>query len=120
MGAWTDAGLPTTRDEAELEPEVSVAAFVEEGGTAAAQIVDVREPNEWRTGHMPQAVLIPLDDLEARRRELDPLRPIVTVCRSGRRSLDAAYQLREAGFPRARSLAGGMIAWHEAGLPVER
>jgi rhodanese-related sulfurtransferase len=120
MGAWTNADLPVTCADAELEPEVSVAEFVEEGGTEAVQVVDVREPNEWRTGHMPRAVLMPLDDLDARCRELDPRRPVVTVCRSGQRSLDAAQQLRAAGFRDARSLAGGMIAWHEAGLPVER
>lgn len=120
MGAWTDAGLPTAYDEGEVAPEVSVAAFVEAGGAESAQVVDVREPDEWQTGHMPRAMLIPLGALEARLRELDPRQPVVTVCRSGRRSLDAARQLRAAGFRDARSLAGGMIAWHEAGLPVER
>lgn len=120
MGAWAEAGLPVVRDDPALEPEVSVATFVAEGGAAAAQVVDVREPNEWSTGRLPRALLIPLDDLGARHRELDPRRPVVTVCRSGRRSLAAAHQLRAAGFPQARSLAGGIIAWHDAGLPIER
>jgi rhodanese-related sulfurtransferase len=44
----------------------------------------------------------------------------VIVCRSGRRSLIAADHLRRLGFPAARSLAGGMIAWAATGQPVER
>jgi rhodanese-related sulfurtransferase len=98
-------------------PEVTVVDFLREGHTGS-QVIDVREPDEWAAGHMPDALLIPLGDLPARCGELDRRRPVVIVCRSGRRSLIAAEFLRAAGFPDSRSLAGGMIAWAEAGQPV--
>jgi hydroxyacylglutathione hydrolase len=121
MGAWEAAGLPTTQaPPVPVTPEVTVEQFVNGWSPDEAQLVDVRELDEWAEGHAPGAALIPLGELEARRGELDPTQPVVTVCRSGRRSLTAAEILLEAGFHDARSLAGGMVAWRDAGLPVER
>ncbi|MCX7622888.1 MAG: rhodanese-like domain-containing protein [Thermomicrobium sp.] len=85
-----------------------------------ALVIDVREPHEWKTGHIPGARLIPLDELPLRVAELDPEREIVLVCRSGNRSAQATLYLQRAGFRRVVNLAGGMIAWTRAGLPVER
>ena len=81
------------------------------------QLVDVRYDDEWRAGHIEGAVHIPEDDLEDRVGELDRSRPIVTVCRAGTRSDDAAEWLRGQGFD-AGSLDGGMLAWKWAGLPI--
>ena len=100
--------------------EVDVAYTVRARTSHATQIVDVREPDEWDEGHIPGAIHIPLGDLAARLGELDPTRPVIAVCRSGQRSLLAAEELGAVGFGDAVSLAGGMIAWHEAGRPVER
>ncbi len=83
-------------------------------------MIDVREQDEWDAGHLAEATLLPLGELEQRRHELDPAAPVVIVCRSGRRSLVAADYLHRLGFPEARSLAGGMIAWAATGQPVER
>jgi rhodanese-related sulfurtransferase len=101
-------------------PEITVEEYLRQAAGSSAQVVDVREPEEWALGHMPESVLIPMDDLAARMRELDPAQPVVTVCRSGRRSLISAAQLLASGFSDVKSLAGGMIAWVEAGQPVER
>jgi rhodanese-related sulfurtransferase len=101
-------------------PEVTVTQFVQQHGADETQLLDVREPEEWAEGRAPRAVLIPLGELAGRERELDPERPVVTICRSGRRSLTAADILLAAGFRDVHSLAGGMGAWHDAGLPVER
>ena len=101
-------------------PEVNVATTVAARAEGLVQVVDVREPNEWAEGQIPGAIHIPLNEVAARSRELDPARPVVTVCRSGRRSLDAAAALLDAGFTDVASLAGGMIAWREAGQPVQR
>lgn len=129
MAAWHAAGLPTTAEtgpphpptpEAEREtPEMDVfeAARARGGG---AQLVDVREAAEWAEGHVPDALLLPLPALAARSGELDRSRPVITLCRSGRRSRDAADLLLGAGFADVRSMAGGMVAWRDAGLPVER
>jgi rhodanese-related sulfurtransferase len=80
------------------------------------QIVDVRGPDEWEAGHVDGSVHIPADELEDRLDELDRSRPVVTVCRSGNRSTDAARVLKADGF-RAESLEGGMLAWERSGLP---
>jgi rhodanese-related sulfurtransferase len=83
----------------------------------AVQVVDVRDPNEWEAGHMDGALHIPQDDLAERLGELDPDRPVVTVCRSGSRSARAARYLADQGLE-AENLEGGMLAWAEAGLPL--
>ena len=100
--------------------EVDVAQTVDARAAGATQIVDVREPEEWADGHIPGAVHIPLGLLAFRKGELDPMRPMITVCRSGNRSLVALDVLRETGITDAKSMAGGMKAWQAAGQPVER
>jgi rhodanese-related sulfurtransferase len=80
------------------------------------QLVDVRYPNEWEAGHIEGAVHIPGDYLAERLGELDRGRKVVTVCRAGTRSMDAAEWLRTQGFD-AENLDGGMLAWKWAGLP---
>jgi rhodanese-related sulfurtransferase len=82
-----------------------------------AVLLDVREPHEWRAGHAPQARHIPLGQLPHRLSELPAGRPVVTVCRSGMRSRQAAVLLARQGR-QVSNLAGGMHAWHRAGLPV--
>jgi rhodanese-related sulfurtransferase len=84
------------------------------------EIIDVREPEEYDgpLGHIAGARLIPLSQLPRRAAELDLDRPIVTVCRSGGRSAQAVVLLEKTGFKRVANLAGGMLAWHERGLPV--
>jgi rhodanese-related sulfurtransferase len=101
-------------------PETDVTTLARARAAGNVQIVDVREPTEWAAGHMPGAILIPLGQLAQRARELDPGRPVVVVCRSGRRSLTGAEVLLRAGFKDAASLAGGMIAWADSGQPVVR
>ncbi len=81
------------------------------------QLVDVRYENEWRLGHIEGAVNIAEEDLPDRVDELDPSRPVVTVCRAGTRSDEAAEWLRGQGFD-AQSLEGGMLSWKWAGLPI--
>jgi len=102
-----------------MAPETDVPHTVLARAAGAAQIVDVREPDEWAAGHIPGAHHIPLGDLGRRMGELKADRPVITVCRSGRRSLTAAEALLKSGFTDAASLAGGMIAWTNAKQPVE-
>lgn len=84
-----------------------------------ALALDVREPDEYAAGHVAGARLIPLGQLAQRLAALPRDRTIVVVCRGGRRSGEAVQLLRRAGFGTALNLAGGMIAWHAASLPVE-
>jgi rhodanese-related sulfurtransferase len=83
----------------------------------SVQLVDVRQAREWEAGHIEGARHIPDDDLLSRADELDRRRPVVTVCRAGTRSDDAAEALRGEGFD-AQSLDGGLLAWKWAGLPL--
>lgn len=80
------------------------------------QLLDVREPEEWRAGHIDGAVHIPMGQLNARRDELATDRMIVAVCRSGARSGAVADALQRAGY-QAQNLDGGMYAWADARLP---
>lgn len=78
-------------------------------------LLDVRAPEELHgeLGHLPQAANIPLSQLKSRLSELagHENRDIVVICRTGKRSEDAARILHEAGFKRITILKGGMIAW---------
>jgi SulP family sulfate permease len=80
-------------------------------------VVDVREPREFRRGHIPEARLIPLPRLLSDGTEDLPAdREIVFVCRSGRRSTRAAHMLQGKGFDKVFVLQGGMLAWEAAEL----
>jgi len=87
-----------------------------------AVIVDVREPNEFSTGHLRDARNIPLGDLPKRMGELEKLKSkaVIVVCQSGVRSGKAAAQFKKAGFAEAFSLDGGVAAWREQGLPLTK
>ena len=83
------------------------------------QVVDVREPYEWEAGRIPGDVRhIPLERLSSEAATIGKDSPVVFQCRLGSRSLMAAQAFRRAGFD-AYSLAGGLQAWHDAGLPLE-
>lgn len=83
-----------------------------------AVIVDVRTAAEWDAGRIPGAIHVALDELSARAGELPTDREIVFSCHSGARSLMAAQAFQASGR-RARSLAGGALAWQAAQLPFE-
>ena len=85
------------------------------------QIVDVREPHEFTDalGHIRGAQLLPLSQLAVRADEIDPTRPVVTVCRSGARSAQATVLLQKSGFKDVANLAGGMLRWRAEALPVD-
>ena len=82
-----------------------------------AYLLDVRENDEWETGHAPQAEHIPLSTLIFDREELPTDRQILVICKVGGRSVQATAVLRHSGFD-AVNVAGGMLAWAESGYPV--
>lgn len=85
---------------------------------AGAQIVDVRESDEYAEGHVPGARLMPLGLVPVLAHELPRDTAVHVVCASGARSAQAADILRRAGVD-ARSVAGGTNAWIRSGRPVE-
>ena len=81
-------------------------------------LVDVREPVEHAEVHIVSAKLIPSGELEKRASEIDRHTPVVVMCRSGKRGMDALQKLEALGFANVRNLEGGILAWKAAGLPV--
>jgi rhodanese-related sulfurtransferase len=87
---------------------------------AGALLVDVRQPDEWSTGHAPNARLIPLGSLPSRLSEIPRDQEVLLICRSGNRSGSAQRQLLQLGYEQVFNVSGGMNAWAGAGLPVDR
>jgi len=87
-----------------------------------ALVVDVREPGEYGAGHILGARNVPLSRIEAGGAEVGKKKdkPVIVYCDTGNRSAKAAATLRSQGFARAVNLAGGLGAWQQAGLPVEK
>lgn len=86
------------------------------------RLIDVREPSEYvgELGHAPAAELVPLATVEDAAASWDRDQEIVILCRSGARSGRAAATLASMGFRTVMNMTGGMLAWNEAGLPIER
>lgn len=83
-------------------------------GLQDTQLVDVRTPDEYHLGHIPQAINIPVDELRERLTELDPDRPIVVYCAVGLRGYLASNILRQRGYTEVRNLIGGYRLWRSA------
>jgi rhodanese-related sulfurtransferase len=82
-------------------------------------VIDVREAPEYNAGHVPDATLIPVASIFARRDELPRDRDIIFVCAVGQRSALACEMAAAAGLTRLFNLEGGTVAWIEAGYPVK-
>jgi hydroxyacylglutathione hydrolase len=83
------------------------------------QILDVRRPAEYESGHVPGAASLPLNRLDKEAGELDPRRPTAVVCASGYRSSAATSLLARRGFKQLFNVVGGTNGWVSAGYPVE-
>jgi rhodanese-related sulfurtransferase len=107
-----------TADTNTLPLEVSVedAYQMRDNG---AFVLDVRELGEWEEGHIPNATLIPLGQLERRMNEIPKDQEVVIVCRSGNRSAQARDILKNAGFTNITSMGGGMNQWIAKSYEVE-
>jgi rhodanese-related sulfurtransferase len=87
-----------------------------------AVVVDVRNADEYKAGHITNARHIPEGELDARLKELEKVkaRPIIVSCGRGNRSAAVAARLRKLGFAEALSLRGGIAAWQQANMPLEK
>lgn len=113
-GAAVDTAQPGQVVALPAEVSVDEASQLRDAG---AFILDVRQPDEWASGHIPDATLIPLGELPARIAEVPADRQVVVVCRSGNRSAQGRDILLGAGHPSVTSMAGGMNEWMAAGYP---
>jgi rhodanese-related sulfurtransferase len=85
-----------------------------------ALVLDVRDPGEYGAGHILGAKNVPLSrlgDAEVAKRKD---RPVIVYCEGGERSSKAVAALKRQGFARVVNLTGGLRAWQQAGLPVEK
>ncbi|HVS21740.1 MAG TPA: rhodanese-like domain-containing protein, partial [Pyrinomonadaceae bacterium] len=117
MNAWREAGL-----EVAVVRQISVAelkALLEK--ESKLQIVDVRRPAEYQSGHAPRAVTAPLSILKERAPALglDRTKPTAVICAGGYRSSAATSIMQQAGFANVLNVAGGTKAWIDAGYEVE-
>ncbi len=110
-----------TKDEREPFHRITVSEAKEMIGGEDAVIIDVRNPDEYQSGHLPGATLIPVNSVFARREELPTDKKIIFVCAVGQRSALAAEMAAAGGLPADRifTMDGGTDAWRTAGEPVE-
>lgn len=100
-----------------LSPAEAVRLVNREKGV----LIDVSEPEEFAKGHVAGARSIPLGQLEGHKSlPSNKALPLVLVCPTGARASRAAGILRKLGHDKAQALAGGLKAWREANLPVEK
>jgi SulP family sulfate permease len=109
---------PATRRPHTQERFVSQERFQRLADEAGTVMLDIREPEEYRAGHVLGASSMPLRILAERWKELPRDRTVLLVCRSGRRSSRALHMLEDAGLTRIFALQGGILAWRARGLPL--
>lgn len=95
------------------------ASVAQQLAEPSVYVLDVRQPSEWRHGHIRGSQNLPLMKLKSSLETLPRDKTIVTVCASCHRSNAAARTLEGAGY-HVENLKGGMRAWTKAGLPVEK
>ncbi len=100
-----------SQTNAPLEITVAEAKQLMDNSSAKAQLVDVREPWEYATAKIDGSLFIPMGDIPARVQELDPDDRVIVVCHHGVRSLNVAAWLRQQGYEKAQSMAGGIDRW---------
>ena len=85
-------------------------------------ILDVREDKEYAAGHLPRARHVPLKELATKLGELGKYKekPVIVTCRTGPRASAACRALKRAGFSNVYVLKGGVTAWQQASLPLEK
>ena len=87
-----------------------------------AVVIDARNKNEFNKGHLSGAILIPLPDIKEHPEKLEKYegKSLVIYCQSGSRSNEACQHLSKQGFVNLFNLDGGILAWQEANLPLEK
>ncbi len=101
-------------------PQLSVEELRARRESEGLRVLDVREPSEWRQGHLEDARLMSYKQLPARLAELglSPEEAVAVICATGMRSSTASSVLLRAGFRKVFNVIGGMSAWKQAGFPL--
>lgn len=116
LGCGSPADSNTKPAEQTIKQEVQEVSM-EEAMTAwrskTAEFIDVRTPEEFKEGHVPGAILLPLAELENRLTEIPKDKKVMLICRSGNRSAKANLTLQKHGYMNTVSVKGGMTEWRE-------
>ena len=118
LDVWQSLGLPLAAgDVKDIEPQELQDLLQSD---ARPVVVDVREPWEYKQGHVPGAILMPLGQLASLVGKLDTEKPVAVICASGSRSQSAAALLGQKGFKTIYNVVGGTGAWMYSNLPLAR
>jgi hydroxyacylglutathione hydrolase len=113
LTSWSEQG------ETVPSPQVAPSDVASRMSNGTLVVVDVRGLVEWRTGHIPGSLHIPLGRLIAQMADRPRSQPVVLVCESGSRSSIGASLLTAAGFTNVANMTGGINAWRRDDLPLE-
>ena len=103
----------------ELPQEVDVQTVFDIQGAEDVYVLDVREQYEYDEKHIPNVTLLPMSEIQNRLDEIPTDKEVIITCRSGNRSGQVTQFLEQNGFDNVHNMQGGIIAWEEAGFPVE-
>ncbi|MEW6129766.1 MAG: rhodanese-like domain-containing protein [Acidobacteriota bacterium] len=113
--SWSDAGLPLA-----TIAQISVEELQQRlNENKHLQLIDVRRTGEFKNGHAPGAINIPLASIAKANLSVDSLEPTLVICAGGYRSSAATSILERRGFQNLCNIVGGTSAWINAGLPIE-
>jgi rhodanese-related sulfurtransferase len=118
-GGGADEQTTTEIDRDSLPASVDVDTVRTLQDNPDVFMLDVREPDEYAAGHIPGIVLIPMGEVAERLSEIPEDKTVIVTCRSGNRSGQIADLLREMGYADVHNMEGGIVAWEEAGYPIE-
>lgn len=120
LDVWEKMGLPLTAGDIQDIGPVELNELLINGNGNRPVVVDVREPWEYKRGHIPGAILLPLGQLPARLDELDMDQPVAVICATGNRSQSASALLGQKGFKTIYNVLGGTSEWARSGFEIER
>ncbi|WP_367870832.1 rhodanese-like domain-containing protein [Luteolibacter sp. Populi] len=120
LAAFLIPVLALAADEAPKDGPVKIEV-AEKQIASGIQLLDVRTVDEWETGYLKgakRATFGEKDFLAQAKAAADPKKPVLVYCRSGKRTVKAAKELRDAGFTSVLEMEGGLIEWEKAGKPL--
>ncbi|WP_242333237.1 MULTISPECIES: rhodanese-like domain-containing protein [unclassified Anaeromyxobacter] len=123
LPGWGKSGRPTAGKRMRAFDAPAIAPAALQAALASSRppfAMDIRDAQEFGAFHLEGAVSIPLDDIEARLKQVEPGRAIVIVDHAGHQAPIAARLLRQLGRTEVKRLDGGMLRWQADGLPVAR
>jgi hydroxyacylglutathione hydrolase len=109
----------TSQGHLQTTPTLTLAQVSSQLGADQVIVLDVRGEGEWKSGHLPGSLNIPVGNLDGRVNEVPRNRAVIVHCQTGARAAIAASLLRARGFTDVRFFPGGFAEWHAAGQPEE-